>query len=191
MAHPITFKPLAISPQMELMKRVESAPREHAEALLVLWDLLQTAHDQGILDLAQGLIGGKDIIAGKLAEGANLPESVAAIRNGIALARVLGALDPDMLHRLARSLDEDSRERLAVEQEQAAHGSEAAKRAQQQMAAKKARDERKIRQVEKSKAQEKAPSLWGIVKLAVSEDARRGIGFGLKLLVNLGRATRE
>jgi uncharacterized protein YjgD (DUF1641 family) len=191
MAHPITFKPLAISPQMELMKRVESAPREHAEALLVLWDLLQTAHDQGILDLAQGLIGGKDIIAGKLAEGANLPESVAAIRNGIALARVLGALDPDMLHRLARSLDEDSRERLAAEQEQAAHGSEAAKRAQQQMAAKKARDERKIRQVEKSKTQEKAPSLWGIVKLAVSEDARRGIGFGLKLLVNLGRATRE
>jgi uncharacterized protein YjgD (DUF1641 family) len=191
MAHPITFKPQAVSPQMELMKRVESAPKEHAEALLVAWDLLQTAHDQGILDLAQGLIGGKDIIAGKLAEGANLPESVAAIRNGIALARVLGALDPDMLHRLARSLDEDSRERLAVEQEQAAHGSEAAKRAQQQMAAKKARDERKIRQVEKSKAQEKAPSLWGIVKLAVSEDARRGIGFGLKLLVNLGRATRE
>jgi uncharacterized protein YjgD (DUF1641 family) len=101
MAHPITFKPEPVDFHKELMRRVEEAPREHAEALLVLWDLLQTSHDQGILELAQGLIGGKDIIAGKLAEAANLPESLSAIRNGIALARILGAADPAMLQRLA------------------------------------------------------------------------------------------
>jgi len=106
MAHPLTFKPAPVDPHRELMNLVESAPRDHAEALLDLWELLQTAHDKGILDLAEGLIAGKDIIAGKLAEGAALPESVAAIRNGIAMARILGSLDPDMLQRLARGLDE-------------------------------------------------------------------------------------
>jgi uncharacterized protein YjgD (DUF1641 family) len=110
MAHPITFKPAAVDPRKELMERVEKAPREHADALLMAWELLQTAHDQGILDLAKGLIGGKDIITGKLAEAANLPESVAAIRNAIAMGRVLGSLDPEMLQRLAQGLEKASAE---------------------------------------------------------------------------------
>jgi uncharacterized protein YjgD (DUF1641 family) len=108
MAHPITFKPEPVNFHKELMRRVEEAPREHAEALLVAWDLLQTSHDQGILELAQGLMGGKDIIADKLAEAANLPESVKAIRNGMSVARILGSLDPDMLQRIAKNLDEAS-----------------------------------------------------------------------------------
>jgi uncharacterized protein YjgD (DUF1641 family) len=103
MAHPIVFKPKPVDPQLELMKRVEAAPREHAEALLVAWDTLQTAHDQGLLDLAQGLMGGKDKIASTLAEGVKTPEAIAAIRNGIALAKVLGALDPDLNIKRKRS----------------------------------------------------------------------------------------
>lgn len=106
MAHPITFTPQPIDPHMELMRKVEAAPREHAEALLVAWDTLQTAHDQGLLDLLQGLMGGRDIIAGKLAEAVVLPESVAAIRNLIALGRIVAALNPDMLHRLAKAMDQ-------------------------------------------------------------------------------------
>lgn len=110
MAHAITFKPAPVDYHQELMKRVENAPREHAEALLVLWDTLETAHRQGVLELVQGMIGGKDIIAGKLAESAALPESVAAIRNGIALARLLGSIDPDMLQRLARGMEHAQQE---------------------------------------------------------------------------------
>jgi len=110
MAHPITFKPQPVDYHKELMQRVEEAPREHAEALLVAWDLLQTSHDQGILELAQGLMGGKDIITGKLAEAASVPESVNAIRNGIAMVRILGAIDPDMLQRLAQGFDKASKE---------------------------------------------------------------------------------
>ena len=171
MAHPITFKPAPVDPHQELMKRVDAAPREHAEALLVAWDLLQTAHDQGILDLAQGLIGGKNVIAGKLAEAANLPESIAGIRNGIALARVLGSLDPDMLQRLARGLEELSRETVGREKEAAIHGTNAA--------------------AESKKQEEKPPSLWQILKMAVSADARRGLGFAMKLLMALGRSTKR
>ncbi len=106
MANPITFTPQPVDPHVELMRKVEAAPREHAEALLVAWDTLQTAHDQGILDLIQGLIGGRDIIAGKLADAVVLPESINAIRNLIALGRIVAALDPDMLHRLAKAVDQ-------------------------------------------------------------------------------------
>jgi uncharacterized protein YjgD (DUF1641 family) len=113
MAHPITFKPQAIDPQKELMRRVEAAPREHAEALLTAWEVLQTAHDKGVLDLAKGLIGGKDIITGKLADVAAMPESVAAIRNAMAGARILGSIDPDMLQRLAQGMEHASAEHKA------------------------------------------------------------------------------
>lgn len=107
MASPISFKPQPVDPHQELMHRVEAAPREHAEALLVAWDLLQTAHDKGILDLAQGLIGGRDIIAGKLAEAGKSEEGVAALRNALAAGRILAAFDPDMLQRMARSFEDD------------------------------------------------------------------------------------
>ncbi len=106
MANPITFTPQPIDPHLELMRKVEAAPREHAEALLVAWDVLQTAHDQGILDLLHGLLGGRDVIADKLAAALVLPESINAIRNLIAMGRILAALDPDMLHRLAKAMDQ-------------------------------------------------------------------------------------
>ncbi len=106
MAQPITFTPPSVDPHVELMRKVEAAPREHAEALLVAWDLLQTAHDQGILDLLQGLVGGRDIIAGQLASALVMPESINAIRNLIALGRIAAAIDPDTLHRLAKAMDQ-------------------------------------------------------------------------------------
>ena len=109
MATPITFKPQPVDPHQESMNRVEAAPRQHAEALLVAWDLLQTAHDQGILDLAQGLIGGRDIIAGKLAEAGKSEEGVAALRNALAVGRILASFDPDMLQRMAKAFESDDK----------------------------------------------------------------------------------
>jgi uncharacterized protein YjgD (DUF1641 family) len=105
MANPISFKLPPMDPHLELMERLRDAPREHAEALLVAWDLLQTAHDKGLLDLAQGLMGGRDIIAGKLAEAAKDEEAIAALRNAISVGRVLASFDPDVLQKLARSLE--------------------------------------------------------------------------------------
>ena len=105
MAAPLTFKPQPVDPQKELMQRVESAPRDHAEALLAAWDLLQTSHEKGVLDLAQGVIGGRDAIAGKLAEAVNTPDGINVVRNLIALGRIVAALDPEMLYKVSRALD--------------------------------------------------------------------------------------
>lgn len=115
MANPLPFK-LAISdPHQELEQRLARAPREHAEALLVAWDLLQTAHDKGILDLAQGLIGGRDIIATQLAAAANTPEGISAVRNLISMGRILASLDPGTLDHLAKALDGAARQKEAEE----------------------------------------------------------------------------
>ena len=104
MANPIKFTPLPINPKLELQKRVDAAPIEHAEALLVAWDVLQSAHDKGLLDMLQGAIDAKDTITGKLAEYAKLPEGIAGIRNLLAAAKILTELDPETLDKLSRSM---------------------------------------------------------------------------------------
>ncbi len=47
----------------------------------------KTAHANGTLDLINGLIGGRDIIVGKLAEYAKLPGGIAMLRNLLAAER--------------------------------------------------------------------------------------------------------
>ena len=108
MANPLAFTPKPVNPKLELQRRLDAAPIEHGEAMLVAWDLLQTAHDQGLLDLIHGLVGARDTIAGKLAEYGRLPEGVAAIRNLMGVAKLLTVIDPDVLLALTKSLDSAS-----------------------------------------------------------------------------------
>ncbi len=105
MANPIPFKPNPVDPKLELERKLAAAPTLHGEATLVAWDVLQAAHDEGILDTLHGLIGAKDTIAGKLSEYARLPEGVAGIRNLLAFAKILTALDPEVLNCVANALD--------------------------------------------------------------------------------------
>jgi uncharacterized protein YjgD (DUF1641 family) len=104
MANPLKFKPPAVDPRTELNRRLAAAPTEHAEALLVLWDILQSAHDTGTLDAVNGLMAGRDTIFAKLSEYARSPESINAIRNLISLSKIAGGLEPETLERLAKSV---------------------------------------------------------------------------------------
>lgn len=105
MANPISYKPDPVDPTLELERRLKRAPIEHGEATLVAWDVLQTAHDEGLLDVLHGLVGAKDTIAGKLAEYAKLPEGISGMRNLLALAKILTTLDPEVLNCIANALD--------------------------------------------------------------------------------------
>lgn len=104
MAHPIAFKPAPVDPHLELERRLAAAPREHAEALLVAYDLLQAAHDQGLLDTAHGLVSAKDTVFAKLADYAKLPEGISGIRNLIAALKIFSALDPEILDSLSKTI---------------------------------------------------------------------------------------
>ena len=103
MANPIQFT-VRVDPKLELQRQLDGAPIAHAESLLVCYDILKTAHANGTLDLINGLIGGRDIVAGKLAEYAKLPGGVSMIRNLLAGAKILMALDPETLDQLSKAI---------------------------------------------------------------------------------------
>jgi uncharacterized protein YjgD (DUF1641 family) len=104
MANPLAFTPLPFDPKDGLMRRLDAAPREHAEALLVAYDLLQAAHDQGILDALHGMVHAKDDIVGHLAEAARVQESVDALRNLVVAGKILGSMDPEALNSIAKAM---------------------------------------------------------------------------------------
>jgi uncharacterized protein YjgD (DUF1641 family) len=104
MANPIDFKPRRLDPRLELERRLYAAPIEHAEALLVAFDILEEAHRQGLLDALHGAIGARDTIASILAHYSAEPVSVNALRNLIALGKLLGTLDPEPISKLSKEM---------------------------------------------------------------------------------------
>ncbi|HTD95285.1 MAG TPA: DUF1641 domain-containing protein [Edaphobacter sp.] len=110
MANPIAFKPITVDFKADFQRRLEMAPEEHAQALLAAYDVLEAAHDAGLLDLAHGLIASKDTIITKLSDYARLPEGIAAIRNLLTAAKILTELDPEALDHITRSLASAARE---------------------------------------------------------------------------------
>lgn len=88
----------------ELRRKVEEAPVAHAEAVLSAYELLQQAQDHGVFERLRGLIGARDTLIGKISEYANMPEGVRLLRNGLAAARLLGELDPELLDAVSKAI---------------------------------------------------------------------------------------
>ena len=108
MAKPLTFTPQPVDPHLELERRLARAPREHAEALLVVCDILQASHENGTLDAVHGLITARDKIFGRLAEFAKTPEGETGLLNLLEAAKLLSSLDPEILAHLSRATYESS-----------------------------------------------------------------------------------
>ena len=110
MARQIAFKPVTVDFKADLHRKLEKAPEEHAEALLLAYDVLEAAHKEGLLDLLHGAIGARDTLVSTLAKYASQPEGVAAIRNLLTAAKILTEIDPAMLDRLTNVVGNASRE---------------------------------------------------------------------------------
>lgn len=104
MAKPIEIKPQPRNAREELQRRLDNAPIEHADAMLSLYELLQQMHDTGTLDVLRGALGAGDEILNHVVRLTTQPESVRSIRNLLILAKLLGSVDPEMLHRLSTIL---------------------------------------------------------------------------------------
>jgi hypothetical protein len=62
-AQPILLELPRRDPREALYERLKSAPHEHAEALLNVYDILQELQDRAVLDLAKGLLGsGEEVL---------------------------------------------------------------------------------------------------------------------------------
>jgi len=106
MAKPI---PLQLPPRdsrEELRSRLQSAPVEHAEALLAGYEVLQGLHDSGMLELLRGLLGSGDKVLQTAVDATRTPESVRIIRNLLLLAKMLGEIDPDLFEGFVHALPE-------------------------------------------------------------------------------------
>ena len=104
MAQPISYIPKAVDPRLELQRRLSAAPSEHAEALLVAYDLLEEAHRQGFLDALHGLIGAKSTVLAEMARYSSDPAGLNALRNLLAMGRMLGAFEPEPVSRFSKEL---------------------------------------------------------------------------------------
>jgi uncharacterized protein YjgD (DUF1641 family) len=102
MANPIAFKPITVDFKLDLQRRLEKAPSEHAAAMLQAWDVLEAAHEAGVLDLLHGMLESKDTIITTLSKYASQPEGVAGIRNLLTAAKILTEVDPELLERISK-----------------------------------------------------------------------------------------
>ena len=97
---------MARDPRAELQTRLQNAPVAHAEALLDGYELLQALHDRGVFDLFRGALNSSDQVIGIVVEASKTPESIRAIRNLLILAKIAGALEPELAEGFAKSLPE-------------------------------------------------------------------------------------
>ena len=106
MARPISLELPPRDPRQELRKRLDEAPVEHAEALLDSWELLQQLHDHGVLQLLRGALGASDKLIETAVDASKSDESVRAIRNALILGKMLGSINPEVLHCFAAATTE-------------------------------------------------------------------------------------
>jgi uncharacterized protein YjgD (DUF1641 family) len=106
MAKPIPLGMPTRNSREELLPRLQSAPAEHAEALLAGYEVLQGLHDSGTLELLRGLFGSGDKVLQTAVDATRKPESVRMLRNLLLLVKMLGEFDPDLLEGFVRALPE-------------------------------------------------------------------------------------
>jgi uncharacterized protein YjgD (DUF1641 family) len=82
----------------DLIRRVEQAPVEHAEAVLAAYDLLQRLHEKGMIDLLNGLLSAGDTVVERVVGMISSREMVTALRMALMLSGLLNSIDPDELH---------------------------------------------------------------------------------------------
>jgi len=73
---------------------LRDAPENPAEALLSAYELLQALHDEGVLSMLRGLVGGGDEVIGTVTSALNTPESIRGIRNFLLLTKFFAGIPP-------------------------------------------------------------------------------------------------
>jgi uncharacterized protein YjgD (DUF1641 family) len=98
----------------DLIRRVEQAPVEHAEAVLAAYDLLQRLHEKGLLDLASGLLSAGDTVVNHVVDVVSSKEMVTALRIGLIFSSLLSSFDADALHAVIAGAGKEKPSLLAL-----------------------------------------------------------------------------
>jgi uncharacterized protein YjgD (DUF1641 family) len=106
MAQPILLELPQPDPCEALHEQLKTAPREHAEALLNVYDILQELQNRGVLDLAKGALRSSEEVLQILVSVANTPEMIRGIRNLMILAKVANSVEPEILEAVEQAVQE-------------------------------------------------------------------------------------
>jgi uncharacterized protein YjgD (DUF1641 family) len=88
--------------RLDLVRRIESAPREHAEAVLEAYELLQRMHTTGALALLNGLLSAEDTVIARMSDVVSSREAVTALRIALILGGGLTSIDAESVHAAVR-----------------------------------------------------------------------------------------
>jgi uncharacterized protein YjgD (DUF1641 family) len=86
-----------VDARVDLIKRGEGAPVEHAEAVLSAYDLLQQLHEKGILELLTGLLTAGETVVNHVVGIISSPQAVTATRLALMMVNMLGSIDADKI----------------------------------------------------------------------------------------------
>jgi uncharacterized protein YjgD (DUF1641 family) len=98
----------------DLIRKVEQAPVEHAEAILAAYDVLQRLHEKGLLSLASGLLSAGDTVVNHLVDVVSSKEMVNALRIVLVFSNLLSSIDPDQLHAVVAGAGKETPSLLAI-----------------------------------------------------------------------------
>jgi uncharacterized protein YjgD (DUF1641 family) len=104
MARPIPLGLPPRDPQRELASQLAQAPQEHAEAVLAAFEVLQSLHDSGVLEVLRGTLSGGEKALEQVVEVASGPEAIRATLNLLLLVKALGEIEPALLSDLTRAV---------------------------------------------------------------------------------------
>ena len=99
---PLTLPPR--NPQHEVDVLLATAPAKHAAAILEAYEVLQLMHDNGVLDLLRGTLGGGNAVVQQAVAVASDAAMIRATRNAFLLAKTLGEIEPALLSSFTSAL---------------------------------------------------------------------------------------
>jgi uncharacterized protein YjgD (DUF1641 family) len=103
-----------VDSRADLVRRVQQAPIEHAEAVLATYDLLQRLHEKGLLDLLNGLLSAGDTVVEHVVDVVSSKEMVTALRIGLIFSNLLNSIDADALHAVVAGAGKETPSLLAL-----------------------------------------------------------------------------
>ncbi|MFL5813912.1 MAG: hypothetical protein ACJ763_10080 [Bdellovibrionia bacterium] len=104
MAKPIPYKPAPHDPREALILKLQDAPKEHAEALLDGYEILQLLRDKGILEITKGALGSGDKLLDLLTKTLETQEAISLLRNLVVIGKLIGGLNPEVLEGIEQTI---------------------------------------------------------------------------------------
>lgn len=99
MAAPVEFRVYQPANSREdLIRKLEQAPAQHAEALLEAYALLEKLHEKDVLSTLNGLLAAKNVIADQVSSLLSSHEAINLLRLSLIAGNLLQNINPDELH---------------------------------------------------------------------------------------------